>query len=83
MKGGRMNLKQYFFDKPRGSKAAMAASICVSRTWMALLIAGSRRPSPELAIAIDRYTNGEVSRRDLRPDIFGENDARVPWIAFV
>jgi DNA-binding transcriptional regulator YdaS (Cro superfamily) len=65
-----MNLKTWFDDKPRGSKAAMAASIGVSRTWMALLIAETQRPSPELAIAIDRYTAGEVSREELRPDIF-------------
>lgn len=67
-----MNLKTWFLDKPRGAKAAMAVSIEVSRTWMSLMIAGTHRPSPELAIAIDRYTNGEVSREELRPDIFGD-----------
>ena len=68
-----MTLKQYFFDKPRGAKAAMAEAIGVSRTWMALVIAGSRRPSVALSMAIDRYTNGEVSRKELRPDVFGDN----------
>jgi len=67
-----MNLKTWFLNKPRGSKAAMAESVEVSRTWLALVIAGTHRPSPGLAIAIDRYTNGEVPREELRPDIFGD-----------
>jgi DNA-binding transcriptional regulator YdaS (Cro superfamily) len=28
------------------------------------------RPSAEMAVAIDRFTKGEISRRDLRPDLF-------------
>jgi len=67
-----MKLKLWFLDKPRGAKAALADHLGVSRTWMALLIAGTRRPSPQLSILIDRYTNGEVTREELRPDIFKE-----------
>ena len=69
-----MTLKEYFADKPRGSKAAMAAALGISRTWMALVIAGRRKPSPERAIIISRMTGGEVSKKDLRPDLFGDNE---------
>jgi len=65
-------LKEWFLTKPRGSKAAMAEAIGISRTWMALVIAGRRKPSPERAIIISRMTNNEVTKADLRPDLFGE-----------
>lgn len=67
-----MTLKDYFMDQPRGAKAAMAETLGVSRTWLALVIAKRRRPSAELANAIHRYTDGCVTRETLRPDLFGE-----------
>lgn len=67
-----MTLKQFFLDKPRGTKAAMAHAMGVSRTWLALLISEARKPSAELANSIHRYTDGAVRREDLRPDLFGE-----------
>lgn len=67
-----MTLTEYFADKPHGSKADMAKALGISRTWMALLISGLRVPSPELALEIERITNGQIKRVDLRPDLFGE-----------
>lgn len=67
-----MTLKEYFADKPRGSKALMAQALGVSRTWMALMVSGHRVPSPGLALEIERLTGGAVRRVDLRPDLFGE-----------
>jgi DNA-binding transcriptional regulator YdaS (Cro superfamily) len=67
-----MTLREYFAGKPHGSKADMAKALGISRTWMALLISGLRVPSPELALEIERITNGEIKRVDLRPDLFGE-----------
>lgn len=66
-----MTLKEWFHQRKRGEKAAMSASLGISRTWTALIIAGSHKPSPELAMAIEAYTAGEVSRADLRPDLWG------------
>jgi DNA-binding transcriptional regulator YdaS (Cro superfamily) len=34
-----------------------------------------RQVSPKHVRAIERVTNGRVTRHDLRPDIFGNNDA--------
>lgn len=63
-----MTLKEYFDDKPRGAKVALAKALGISKTWMSLLINGKVTPSPELAIQIDNHTG--VSRKLLRPDIF-------------
>lgn len=67
-----MTLQQYFLDKPRGAKSELAKALGISRTWMALMISGQRVPSPELALEIERLTEGKVRRVDLRPDLFGE-----------
>jgi DNA-binding transcriptional regulator YdaS (Cro superfamily) len=37
---------------------------------MALLIAGLRKPSPRLAVDIEKATQGLVTRQELRPDLF-------------
>ena len=67
-----MTLEEFFFTKPRGSKIEMAKAIGVSKTWMSLVISGRQLASPELSLAIERYTKGQVKRKTLRPDIFGD-----------
>jgi DNA-binding transcriptional regulator YdaS (Cro superfamily) len=68
----RMTLTEFFEDKPRGAKIAMARKLGVSKTWMSLVISGRQLASPELCGAIERYTKGQVTRKTLRPDIFGD-----------
>jgi hypothetical protein len=68
----RMTLTEFFEDKPRGAKIAMARKLNVSKTWMSLIISGRELASPELSGAIERYTKGQVKRTTLRPDIFGD-----------
>lgn len=63
-----MTLKEYFDDKPRGAKVALAKALGISKTWMSLVINGKVTPSPELSVQIDKLTG--VSRKVLRPDIF-------------
>lgn len=67
-----MTLQEYFAGKPHGSKVELANALGVSKTWMSLLISGQKVPSPELALEVERLTNGQVKRVDLRPDLFGE-----------
>jgi DNA-binding transcriptional regulator YdaS (Cro superfamily) len=67
-----MTLDEFFNTKPRGSKIKMAKAIGVSKTWMSLVISGRQLASPELSLAIERYTKGQVKRKTLRPDIFGD-----------
>ena len=66
-----MTLKEFFATQPRGSKAALAVRLHISRTWMAQIISGREAPSPELCRAIEIHTYGRVTRAELRPDIFG------------
>ena len=65
-----MTLAEYFKTDVRGAKGEMAEYLKITPTWMALLIAGSRQPSPVLALAIEEATQGLVTRQELRPDIF-------------
>ena len=67
-----MTLSEFFETKPRGAKLAMATKLGVSKTWMSLVISGRALASPELCGAIERYTKGQVKRKTLRPDIFGD-----------
>jgi DNA-binding transcriptional regulator YdaS (Cro superfamily) len=67
-----MRLKEYFVDLPRGSKLAMSHTLGITKTWLSLIMNGSKKPSAKLAIAIEKYTNGSVNRKELRPDLFGD-----------
>lgn len=67
-----MTLQEYFADKKRGAKDALARELGISRTWMSQVISGREVCSPELAVEIERLTGGAVTRKDLRPDLFGE-----------
>jgi DNA-binding transcriptional regulator YdaS (Cro superfamily) len=66
-----MTLAEYFKTDVRGAKSEMAEYLNITPTWMALLIAGRRKASPVLALAIEKATGGLVTRQELRPDIFG------------
>jgi DNA-binding transcriptional regulator YdaS (Cro superfamily) len=67
-----MTLNEYFQQLPRGSKTKLAKAVNVSKTWLALVINGHRIPSAELSVDIERATKGKVTRKELRPDIFGK-----------
>lgn len=65
-----MQLKDYFENKPHGSKAEFAKSLGVTKTWLSLILNGSKQPSIPLCIEIERLTKRKVKRKDLRPDFF-------------
>ena len=67
-----MTLQQFFSNKPRGAQIDLARKCGISKTWMSLLTSGREVPSPELALLIEKFTKGAVTRKTLRPDIFGE-----------
>lgn len=67
-----MTLQQFFSNKPRGAQIELARKCGISKTWMNLLTSGREVPSPELALLIEKFTKGAVTRKTLRPDIFGE-----------
>jgi DNA-binding transcriptional regulator YdaS (Cro superfamily) len=65
-----MNLKQYFKDEPYGAKKEMADYLGITQTWLGILIRKGKKPSPELAKKIERATQGLVTAKELRPDLF-------------
>ncbi|RWO34764.1 MAG: helix-turn-helix domain-containing protein [Mesorhizobium sp.] len=55
-----------------GSQAKLAEAAGYSQQYISWLLSGTqRRVSAEAALAFEKATGGEVSRHDLRPDIFG------------
>jgi DNA-binding transcriptional regulator YdaS (Cro superfamily) len=62
--------------KRAGSEAKLAALIGCSQ--VAINKAKHRnRVSGEMAVAIDKATEGDVSKSDLRPDLFEPEEARA------
>lgn len=54
-----------------GSQKKLADAVGCSQQHISLLIRGEVKVSAEIALALDEATKGEVSRRELRPDLFG------------
>jgi len=65
-----MTLRQYFKSQPYGSKKLFAEKLGITQTWLGILIRKGRRPSPELALRIEKATNNMVTAHSLRPDLF-------------
>jgi DNA-binding transcriptional regulator YdaS (Cro superfamily) len=65
-----MTLKEYFSTEPIGARGEMARYLGISLTWMSLLISERRAPSAALAVKIEKATQGLVTRKELRSDLF-------------
>jgi len=59
--------------KKAGSQAELARRLGLSQQGVSYLLNHAPRVSSEVAVAIDRYTGGEIRKEDLRPDIFGSS----------
>jgi len=65
-----MNLVQYFLTEPHGSRQRMANNLGVTKAWFSQVTQGRVKPSIDLCKRIEQETNGKVSRKDLRPDLY-------------
>ena len=65
-----MTLNDYFKEEPKGAIVEMATYLGVTSTWLSLLIHGHRKPSTTLSIKIEEATQGLVTKKELRSDIF-------------
>lgn len=65
-----MNLRSYLDGLPRGGAANFARRIGVSTVYLSQLAKkqDGRQPSPELCVVIERETDRQVTRADLRED---------------
>ena len=66
-----MNLQQYFSEEPRGAKIEMARYLGITAEWMSKMISGKAKPSAALCKKLEEATQGLVTRKELRPDLFG------------
>lgn len=60
-----------------GSQQALGDAIGVSQQGISYLLTAAPNISAELAVAIDKFTQGEVSKTALRPDLFGDAPAQT------
>ena len=65
-----MDLQEYFKNEPYGAKKEMADHLKITPTWMSLLIRKTRKPSAKLSREIEKATQGLVTAKELRPDLF-------------
>ena len=66
----RMTLTEYFSTEPRGAKLEMAEHLGITPTWLFLIMTGRKRPSPLLCVKIEEATQGLITKKELRPDLF-------------
>lgn len=62
-----MDLKTYI-SAERGRAVALAARLSVSPSYLSQMANGQSPISPERCVEIERATNGEVTRPELKPD---------------
>lgn len=65
-----MNLKSYL-EQPGKTQAEFAANIGVSQSLVSQWVTGKKRVRAEVVQIIEVETKSQVTRQDLRPDIFG------------
>lgn len=63
-----MDLKTYLSGLSQEDRESMAVAAGTTYGHMRNVSYGTRPAAPELAVAIERETNGAVMRWDLRPD---------------
>lgn len=63
-----MDLKTYISNSPRGTASGLAKALSISPSYLSQMASGLAPISPERSVAIERATDGAVSRRDLRPE---------------
>ena len=65
-----MKFREYFDGEPYGAKKEMAEYLGITPTWLGLMMHKKRKPSAALAKKIEKATQGLVTAKELRPDLF-------------
>ena len=66
-----MTLDEFLTKTGRGGAKEMAKAIGVPPSNVSMWRRNKQKPSPEKCRLIEKYTSGEVSRKEVRPGIFG------------
>jgi DNA-binding transcriptional regulator YdaS (Cro superfamily) len=67
-----MTLAEYLRKRPRGELTRLAIHLGVSKTWLSQIKHKRVPPSAALCAALEQITQGQVTRKELRPDLFGQ-----------
>ncbi|MGX2956404.1 YdaS family helix-turn-helix protein [Ursidibacter arcticus] len=65
-----MNLTTYLSDRPRGFKSDFAKKLGISKSYLRQVETGYSPMPVYLAKKIEEITNGEVTKSELRPDLW-------------
>jgi DNA-binding transcriptional regulator YdaS (Cro superfamily) len=71
----------HFLEDGDMSMATFGRKVGVVRQYVHKIATGIQRPSPSLAMKIERATGGSVSKEELRPDIWPPEFAPAPAVA--
>lgn len=63
--------------KAKGSQAKLAEAMGCSQQQISYLLNQATSVTGEMAVSIDRATLGQVSKHELRPDLFGAAPAKA------
>ena len=62
-----MKLKEYTAKLPRGGCGVLAKKLGISKSYLSQMVTGKAAISPTNAVAIEKATDGVVTRKDMRP----------------
>lgn len=75
-----MEMRAYYTNLDADARAKLAEAVATSPAYLSQIAYGHRRPSLQMALAIERETGGTITARGLRPDlradIFGPAPAK-------
>ncbi|AWX14816.1 transcriptional regulator [Mergibacter septicus] len=66
-----MNLKKYLSNRPRGFKSEFAKKLGISKSFLRQVETGYSKAPIYLAKKIEKLTNKEIKKSDIRPDVWG------------
>ena len=71
MKKPNLQFKRFVSDYMGGDRSKAANQLGVSLALVGHLMTGIRQVSVPMAQRIELHTHGEITRYDLRPDVYG------------
>lgn len=67
-----MNFREFWLGMPKADRAAFAPRVDSTLGHLNNVAYGFRPAAPDLCVRVERESEGAVTRRDLRPDDWGE-----------
>lgn len=65
-----MRLRDWYRTRTVADRKKAAAAIGISPSYLKSLAESQRDPSPKVALKLERYTAGVISRHDLLPAVY-------------